>query len=143
MNYILFVTNQENFEIFTKQGIVGFKQLRKNYALKTHPGDLLACYIGGLGKVGGIVKIESEMFEEREELFTMKTPGEIYPWRFKCSTVVALAEERWVPIENFRDKLSIFRRRAGSHWKLALQGQIHYLTEEDWKEVEDALRAAA
>lgn len=136
MNHILFVTNAENFKIFDQRHILGFKQLRKNYALKTHPGDLLACYIGGIGKVGGVFRIESEMYEDREPLFTMKTKDEIYPWRFKVSTVKVLPEKKWLPIEEFKDKLSIFKKRQGPHWKLALQGQIHYLTVEDWREVE-------
>lgn len=140
MNYILFVTNPENFKLFASKNVLGFKKLRKNYSLKTHPGDLLVCYIAGIGKLSGIFKIESEMFEETEKLFTMKTPGEIYPWRFKVSKVVTLPEEQWIPIENFRDKLSIFKKREGAHWKLALQGQIHYLTPDDWQEVEKALR---
>jgi predicted RNA-binding protein len=139
MNNILFITNKENFQIFSKEGVLGFKQLRKNYALKTHPGDQVACYIGGIGKVGGIFKIESEMYEDREKVFTMKTKDEIYPWRFKVSTVKVLPEERWIPIEEFKDKLSIFKKRAGPHWKLALQGQIHYLTTEDWQHIEDLL----
>lgn len=139
MNHILFVTNAENFKLFQEKGILGFKQLRKNYALKTHPGDLLTTYIGGIGKLSGIFRIESEMFEERTKLFTEKTPGEIYPWRFKVSTVVALPEEEWVPIENFKEKLIMFKKRTGPHWKLALQGQIHYLTNEDWREVEKEL----
>ena len=82
------------------------------------------------------------MYENREPLFTMKTKDEIYPWRFKVSTVVALPEAQWVPIENFRDKLEMFKKRQGPHWKLALQGQIHYLTSEDWQEVEQAFRMA-
>lgn len=143
MNYILFVTNADNFKIFDEKGLLGFKQLRKNYDLKIHPGDLLTTYVGGIGKLSGIFKIESEMFEDREKLFTMKTKNEIYPWRFKVSTVVALPEDKWIPIEFFRDKLSIFKKHSGSHWKLALQGQIHYLTAEDWEEVEKALRIAA
>lgn len=140
MNFILFVTNADNFQIFHQKGILGFKQLRKNYALKTHPGDLLVTYIGGIGNLSGIFKVESEMYEDWEKLFSMKTKDEIYPWRFKVSTVVALPEAQWVPIENFRDKLSIFQKRTGPYWKLALQGQIHYLTREDWQEVENALR---
>lgn len=140
MNYILFVTNEANFKIFTEKGILGFKERRKNYALKTHPGDRLVCYVAGIGKLGGIVQIESEMFENPEKIFTMKTPGELYPWRFKVSTVVTLPEEQWVPIENFRDKLSLFKKRVGPHWKLALQGQIHYLTSEDYKIIEKALK---
>ncbi|HSX58014.1 MAG TPA: hypothetical protein VLE47_01945 [Candidatus Saccharimonadales bacterium] len=142
MNYILFVTNEENFKLFDQKHILGFKQLRKNYALKTHPGDQLVTYVGGIGKLSGIFKIESEMYEDRQELFTMKTKDEIYPWRFKVSTTVVLPEEQWVPIENFRDKLSMFKKRTGAHWKLALQGQIHYLTSEDWQQVEKAVKTA-
>jgi hypothetical protein len=140
MNYLLFVTNAENFKIFDQKHILGFKQLRRNYAQKTHPGDLLVTYVGGIGKLSGIFKIESEMYEDRTEMFTMKTKGEIYPWRFRVSTVVSLPEAQWVPIENFRDKLEMFKKRLGPHWKLALQGQIHYLTSQDWKEVEKAVR---
>ncbi len=142
MNLILFVTNADNFKIFDQKGILGFKQLRRNYALKTHPGDQLVCYIGGVGKLAGIFKIESEMYEAREKLFTMKTKDEIYPWRFKVSTVVLLPEKQWLPIENFRDKLEMFKKRSGPHWKLALQGQIHYLIEEDWQEIEKAVKLA-
>lgn len=142
MNHILFVTNAANFQIFVHREILGFKQLRKNYAMKTHPGDLLVTYIGGIGKLSGIFKIESEMYEDRQPFFTMKTKNEIYPWRFKISTVVALPEAQWVPIENFRDKLEMFKKRSGPHWKLALQGQVHYLTPEDWQEIEQALKTA-
>lgn len=140
MNKILFVTNGENFKIVTEKGVVGFKAGRKNYALKTHPGDLLAFYIAGIGKIGGIVKIESEMYEDRSRFFTMKTPGEIYPWRFKSSNVQVLPEDKWIPIEFFRDKLEIFSKRDGPHWKLALQGQIHYLNGTDFKIVEQTIR---
>lgn len=143
MNYILFVTNAANFQIFTQRGILGFKQLRKNYALETHPEDLVVCYIGGAGKLAGIFKVQSEMYEDHKMMFTMKTKNEIYPWRFKISTVVALPESHWVPIENFRDKLEMFKKRSGPHWKLALQGQIHYLTPEDWQIVEKEVRAAS
>jgi predicted RNA-binding protein len=139
MNFILFVTNTENFATTTEKGIVGFKAGRKNYALKTRPGDQLAFYIAGTGKVGGIVKIESEMYEDREKLFKPKTPGEIYPWRFKSSNILVLPEEKWIPIEHFRDKLEIFKARPGPHWKLALQGQIHYLTSEDFQTVQEEL----
>lgn len=139
MNHILFVTNPENFKLFDQKHVLGFKQLRKNYAVKTHPGDLLSCYISGIGKVGGIFKIESEMFEDREKLFTEKTPGETYPWRFKVATVILLPEEKWVPIEDFRNKLTMFKKRLGPHWKLALQGQIHYLTEADFEIIENSL----
>lgn len=139
-SYILFVTNADNFKIFDQKHILGFKQLRRKYALKTRPGDLLVTYVGGIGKLSGIFKIESEVYEDRESLFTMKTKEETYPWRFKVSTVLALSEAQWVPIENFRDKLSMFKKRSGPHWKLALQGQIHYLTAQDWQQVEKVLK---
>ena len=140
MNHILFVTNADNFQIFDQKHILGFKQLRKNYALKTHPGDQLVCYIGGIGKLAGVFRIESEMYEDREKLFTMKTKDEMYPWRFRVSTLAALPEEQWLPVEKFRDKLEMFKKRSGPYWRLALQGQVHYLTEQDWQEVENAVK---
>ncbi len=140
MNHILFVTNPENFKTTTEKGIVGFKTGRRSYADKTQPGDLLAYYVAGIGKIGGIVRIESTMYEDREKLFKPKTPGEIYPWRFKSSNVVVAPEEKWVPIEFFRDKLSIFKKREDPHWKLALQGQIHYITADDFEIIQKSLR---
>ncbi len=142
MNKILFVTNIENFQTTTADGVVGFKAGRKNYALKTHPGDQLAFYIAGIGKVGGIVEITSQMYEDREKLFKPKTPGEIYPWRFKSKNILVLPQEKWIPIEDFRDKLEMFKSRQGAHWKLALQGQIHYLSDADFNIVRDLLEKA-
>ncbi len=127
---ILFVTNAENFEIFTREGVVGFKERRKREAEKAKPGDILVCYIGGEKKIGGIIRTESEMFEDREKIFTEKTPNEIYPWRFKCSTVVNLEEEKRIPIEYFFDKLTMFEKFTSKY--LALQGQVHYLSEKDF-----------
>lgn len=137
---ILFVTNKDNFRIFTSQGLLGFKKSRKSEAGKTKPGDKLICYVGGEKKIGGILKIESEMFEDKKKIFAEKTPGEIYPWRFKVSTVVSLPEEKQLPIEYFFDKLEMFERYSSKY--LALQGQVHPLSAHDFNLLEDEILKA-
>jgi hypothetical protein len=53
--------------------------------------------------------------------------------------VKALPEEKWIPIEEFKDKLEMFSKIKGTHWKLALQGQVHYLTPKDFQILEEEI----
>ena len=52
------------------------------------PGDEIVFYVTGVQAFGGIVRVTSEMFEDREKVWPGK-PGKVdpYPWRFETEPV--------------------------------------------------------
>ena len=91
----------ENFRINVERGfdVVGFKERRRNQALEFEPGDEIVFYVTGVQAFGGIARVRSEMFEDREPIWPQgkKKHPEDYPWRVEAEPVVVLDESDFVP----------------------------------------------
>ena len=74
-----------NFRINVERGFdpIGLKQRRRNQAMEFEPGDEIVFYVTGVQAFGGIARVTSEMFEDREPIWPQgkKTKPEPYPWR--------------------------------------------------------------
>ena len=94
--------------------------------------------------IAGSIRVEGELFEDRAKIWPGK-PGkaDAYPWRFPTSAEVVLDEGAWVPAESLVDRLEHIGKWPREYWKLAFQGQIRAVSDDDASLLMDQLTAAA
>ena len=146
MSYWIVVGSPENFEIAKARGfdMFGFKSTRRRESAEMKPGDKLIFYLTGVMKFGGIVNVTSEVYEDHAPVFkSEKKPGEDYPFRVKTEPDRVLDKDQWLDVKDFAIRLEMTRRR-GEHWRLAFQGNLHRISQEDYdlisREVDEAAR---
>ncbi len=136
----------ENFRAGRERGfpVAGMKERRRRLAEQVAPGDLIVFYVTGVQAFGGIVAVESEMYEDREKVWPGK-PGkpDPYPWRFHTRPEVVLDERDFVPAEDLVGELEHARKWPAEHWHLAFQGQLRPVSDADSELLQRRLRAAA
>ena len=141
----------ENFRINAERGfdVIGFKERRRLQAQEFEPGDEIVFYVTGVQAFGGIARVTSEMFEDREPIWPGRKKGkktgkrEPYPWRVEAEPVVVLPEEAFVPAEELVDELEHASKWPREHWHLAFQGQLRVVGDADAGLLRDRLEAAA
>ena len=123
-----------NFRATREHGfrLIGAKQGRRRMAEQIEPGDQIVFYVTGVQAFGGIVRVTSEMFEDREQVWPGK-PGKAdpYPWRFETEPVQILEEDRFVGAIELASDLEHVRKWPAEHWRLAFQGQLRTVSEHD------------
>lgn len=142
-NWIV-VGSPENFEIARERGfdMFGFKARRRRETASMRPGDKLIFYLTGVMKFGGIATITSEVFEDHTPVFkTEKKPGEDYPWRVQTEPDRILDKAQWLDVKEYADRLEMTRRR-GEYWRLAFQGNLHQIDDEDYETISRDVDAA-
>jgi predicted RNA-binding protein len=124
--------------------LIGAKEKRRPMAERIQPADEIVFYVTGVQAFGGVVRVTSEMFEDRSKVWPGK-PGkaDIYPWRFQTTPVVTLEEERFIPAVELVGELEHVAKWPAEHWHLAFQGQLRTVSERDAKVLGDRIRAAA
>ncbi|MDQ3648651.1 MAG: EVE domain-containing protein [Actinomycetota bacterium] len=136
----------DNYRTTRERGfrLIGAKERRRRLAEQIEPGDHIVLYVTGVQAFGAIIRVTSEMFEDREPVWPGK-PGkrDEYPWRFETEPVVALDEQSFVPAEDLAHELEHVRKWPAEHWKLAFQGQLRTVSEADAQLLGERLRAAA
>ena len=136
----------DNFRTTREYGfrLIGAKERRRLLAEQIEPGDEIVLYVTVVQAFGAILRVTSEMFEDREPVWPGK-PGkrDDYPWRFETEPVVALEEESFVAAEDLAHELEHVRKWPAEHWKLAFQGQLRMVSEADARLLGQRLRAAA
>jgi predicted RNA-binding protein len=149
MAYWIVVGSPENYELARERGfeMFGFKSTRRRESASMQPGDKLIFYLTGVMKFGGIANVESEVYEDHSPVFkSEKKAGEDYPFRAKTSPDMLLDRDQWLDVKEYATRLDLTRRR-GEHWRLAFQGNLHKISDEDYatirKDVESASRKVA
>ena len=135
----------ENFRINVERGfdVIGFKERRRNQAEEFEPGDEVFFYVTGVQSFGGLVRVKSEMFEDRDPIWPAKKgKPEIYPWRVEAEPVLILPEEEFVPAEELATELEHVRKWPPDHWHLAFQGQLRTIGQADAKLLRERLTSA-
>jgi predicted RNA-binding protein len=137
----------ENFRINVERGfdVIGFKERRRNQALEFEPGDEIVFYVTGVQAFGGIARVRSEMFEDREPIWPQgkKKHPEDYPWRVEAEPVLILEETQFVPAESLLGELEHLRKWPPEHWHLAFQGQLRTVSDADAALLGERIAAAA
>jgi len=125
----------ENFRINIERrfDVIGFKERRRRQAEEFEPGDEIFFYVTGVQAFGGIARVKSEMFEDRDPIWPPKNKKkpEAYPWRVEAEPVLILPEEDFVPAESLATELEHVRKWPPDHWHLAFQGQLRPIGEAD------------
>ena len=124
--------------------VIGAKEGRRRMAEQIAPGDRIVFYVTGVQAFGGIVAVESEMYEDREKVWPGK-PGkpDPYPWRFHTRPEVVLDERDFVPAEDLVGELEHASKWPAEHWHLAFQGQLRTVSEADAELLERRIREGA
>jgi EVE domain len=137
----------ENFRINVERGfdVIGFKERRRRQAAEFAPGDEIVFYVTGVQAFGGIARVRSTMFEDREAIWPQgkKRHREDYPWRVEAEPVVVLGEDEFVPAEELAEELDHVAKWPAEHWQLAFQGQLRTVGEADAGLLRDRIGAAA
>lgn len=144
MSAWLVTGSPENFARTRERGftIQGFKsRQRKKVLEQMQPGDSLVYYLSGAQAFGGTARIESQGFEDHEPIWQSK-PGEDYPYRVKISADVILDDGQWVPSEAIAPGLNYVQKWPPEHWKLAFQGNLRQIPDEDYATLREAIATA-
>lgn len=136
----------ENFRINVERrfDLIGLKERRVRQAEQIRPGDLVVFYVTGVKAFGGIARVLSPMFEDREPIWPQgkKKHPEDYPWRVEAEPVLVLAEDDFVPAESLLGKLEHLAKWPAEHWHLAFQGQLRTISDADLALLEDRMARA-
>jgi hypothetical protein len=136
----------ENFRINVERGfdVIGFKERRRRQAEEFEPGDEVFFYVTGVQAFGGLARVKSEMFEDRDRIWPEKKgKPEIYPWRVEAEPVLILSEDEFVPAEELVTELDHVRKWPLEHWHLAFQGQLRTIGESDAALLRERLTSTA
>ena len=100
-------------------------------------------YVTGIKAFGGIARVLSPMFEDREPIWPQgkKKVHEDYPWRVQGEPVLVLDEDDFVPAESLLGEMEHFEV-AGRALDLAFQGQLRTISTGDAALLEERMRAA-
>lgn len=137
----------ENFRINVERGFdpVGLKERRIRQAEQFEPGDEVVFYVTGVQAFGGIARVLSPMFEDREPIWPQggKKKHEAYPWRVHAEPVAVLEEEDFIPAESLLGKLEHLAKWPLEHWHLAFQGQLRTVSGADARLLRGRIGSAA
>jgi predicted RNA-binding protein len=136
----------ENLHATREHGfrVIGAKEGRRRMAEQIEPGDRIVFYVTGVQAFGGIVRVTSELYEDRTKIWPGK-PGKVdaYPWRFDTEPEVVLDDDEFVPAVELAPELEHVRKWPLEHWQLAFQGQLRTVSDADAKLLERSIRAAS
>jgi predicted RNA-binding protein len=136
----------DNFRATRDHGfkVIGMKERRRRLAEQIEPGDRIVFYVTGVQAFGGVVRVTSEMFEDRTKIWPGKPKNpDPYPWRFETEPELILDEEHFVPAVELASELEHVQKWPAEHWHLAFQGQLRTISDADAKLIDDRLREAA
>jgi predicted RNA-binding protein len=108
------------------------------------PGDKIIFYLTGIKKLGSIVTVTSEMFEDHTPIWSSaKKPGEDYPYRVKIEPDLIVDEDQFVDAQPLAMQMQYTKKWPPENWTLAFQGNIHRISEGDYRLIREELEAAA
>jgi hypothetical protein len=142
-NWVL-TGSPENFAATRDHGfkVIGMKEGRRRMAEQVEPGDRIFFYLTKVQEFAAVVRVTGEMYEGRKKIWPGK-PGKAdpYPWRFETEPELVLADDDRAPAEGIAQQLEHVRKWPPEHWKLAFQGQLRTVSDDDAAVIEDALRS--
>jgi hypothetical protein len=136
----------DNFAATRDHGfkLIGMKERRRRQAEELAPGDEIVFYLTVIQAFAGIVRVTSELFEDRAKVWPGKPSSpDPYPWRFETEPVLILEEEQFVPAVELASELEHVGKWPAEHWRLAFQGQLRTVSAADAQLLSERLRAAA
>lgn len=113
LNYWLDLFSWKTWQEFIKAGakVSGFRENRWSILQNVKIGDYFLCYLTGISRFIGLLEVTSEPYKGN----TIIWGDDIFPSRIDVKTIVSLTPETAVPIEDFREELSIFNNLANPY----------------------------
>ncbi|MCH8921064.1 MAG: EVE domain-containing protein [Chloroflexi bacterium] len=145
-NYWIVVGSEENMRIAEARGfdIFGFKSTRRSEVAKMQPGDKLIFYLTKIMKFGGLAGVTSEYFEDHTKLFkSEKKPKEDYPFRVNVKPEIVLSPDQYLDVKQIAPRMQYPKKWPPEHWRLAFQGNLHRIPQEDYDLIVSEMKAAA
>lgn len=142
-NYWLLVSTPENFEISRERGfdLAAMKSRHEKKAQLVQPGDKVVFYLTRYMGVAGIAEVKSSYFTSEEPVWRSEKPGETYPFRFEVTPELILPAGDYLPVEEWVQQMKYVRKWPAEHWRLAFQGNVHLIPEEDFLLIAKKLHA--
>ena len=145
-NHWIVVGSEENMRIAQARGfdVFGFKSTRGREAAQMQPGDKLIFYLTRIMKFGGVATVASSFFEDHTPVFkSEKKPGEDYPLRVRTQVDVILESGEYLDVRDIAPRLAYTKKWPPEHWRLAFQGNLHRIPEEDYQLIASLMSASA
>ncbi len=145
-NYWIVVGSEENMRIAEARGfdIFAFKSTRRSEVAKMQPGDKLIFYLTKIMKFGGLVGVTSEYFEDHTKVFkSEKKPQEDYPFRVNVKPEIVLSPDQYLDVKQIAPHMQYPKKWPPEHWRLAFQGNLHRIPQEDYDLIVSEMKAAA
>ncbi len=145
-NYWIVVGAEENMRIAEARGfdIFGFKSTRRNEVAKMQPGDKLIFYLTKIMKFGGLAGVTSEYFEDHTKVFkSEKKPQEDYPFRVNVKPEIVLSPDQYLDVKQIAPRMQYPKKWPPEHWRLAFQGNLHQIPQEDYDLIVSEMKTAA
>jgi len=144
-NHWLLVSSPENFDVSRSRGfdVAGMKSRHRRKAETVQPGDTVFFYLTGLKAIGGLAEVTGPYYEDGGHVWDSKKDGEEYPFRFSVKPIAIIEKpDDFVRVEEFVDALEYPKRWPRENWTLAFQGNVHKLSEHDYRILAGAVRTA-
>ena len=145
MTYWIVVGSEENMRIAEERGfdIFGFKSTRRREVENMQPGDKLIFYLTKIMKFGGLAEVTSGYFEDHEKVFRSdKKPKEDYPWRVNVKPEIVLTPDQYLDVREIAPTMQYTKKWPAEHWRLAFQGNLHQIPEEDFQTLVGLMKQA-
>src|SRR5262249_23170122 len=141
----MIVTSPENFATtrrrrFTVQGV---KRRHARLAARIAPGDGVCWYVTGAGRFAAVAAVASPGFEGTTPLWVSVGQPDAYPWRFRLSRARAVDPQRGPAASTLAPELRFTRKWPAAHWRLAFQGNLHEIADEDLGLIARAIHRSA
>lgn len=144
-SYWIAVSGEANFEKTRELNfeLQGFKSRQRRKAERMADGDKLVWYITKEMAFAGYATITGNYFEDHEPIWEGKKEGEDYPWRVPIRAELVLDRNDWIDVEGIARKMTYVSKWPAEHWRLAFQGNLHDIPEEDFERIKAALEETA
>lgn len=103
-------------------------------------GDRVLYYVLQERQFPATATVTSGYFEERSPLWPPRPREERYPYRVHTRANIVLYQGEAVDAEELAPRLAYVKRWPPEHWPLALQGDLHVLSAQDFQLVENEMQ---
>lgn len=136
--YWLDLFTAKTWEEFLKAGgtVSGFRHGRRKIAQGVKSGDYFLCYLTGVSRWIGILKVISGPFEDMKRIWS----DEDFPVRFNVESLVVLTPETAIPVLDLKKDLSFFKNLKNPHaWTGYFRSSPKKISRDDGKVIENAI----
>jgi hypothetical protein len=136
MNYWLDLFTVRTYEEFQKAGakISGFRDGRHHVCEQVQPGDKLLCYITGISRWVGVLRVTKPAYRSDERIWDM----EVFPVRLGVEPEILLPPEHGIPHQTLQPTL----HSPARSWAGYVRGSPTRLQKEDAEVLLEAIQRA-